>query len=309
MFETPILFIIFNRPDTTKQVFECIKAIKPKYLFIAADGPRSDRIDEIEKCNFVRKIVLDGIDWDCELKTLFREENQGCGLAVSSALNWFFENVEEGIILEDDCLPHPEFFLFCSEMLEFYRNNKKVMFIGGGNFQNGIYRGEGSYYFSAYSHVWGWASWSRVWKNYSFTLNEIDDITFKKKLSKYFTKITERKYWMDIFILMKKSAIDTWDYQLNFSVWKNNGVSIIPNVNLISNIGFGIDATHTTGNTKMANIPFSKILPIQHPLKIAINNKADRYFFKNHINHESLKIIIFSKIKKILKSKKSDDLN
>ena len=304
MFETPILFLIFNRPDTTKQVFEQIKKIKPKYLFIAADGPRQDKEGEAEKCHETRKIVLESIAWDCELKTLFRDENFGCGKAVSSAITWFFDNVEEGIILEDDCLPHLDFFPYCSQLLEFHRNNDKVMFISGDNFQDGIHRGNGSYYYSTYIHVWGWASWRRVWKNYSFSLAEINEIMLRKIMKHYFSKKTERKYWIRIFWLMKQSKIDTWDYQVFFSIWKNKGLSIIPNVNMISNIGFGNEATHTTEtNHKLANTPTYNILPIRHPKDIFINKQADKYFFKNNLYSADINNRICTRIKQKIKNK------
>ena len=149
-FNTPILFLIFNRPDTTQIVFEEIKKQKPKYLFVAADGVRSHIIEDMEKCKDTRNLVLKGIDWDCEVKTLFRDENLGCGVAVSEAITWFFENVEQGIILEDDCLPHPSFFGYCETLLEKYNDNENVYVISGDNFQNGKQTGNASYFFSNY---------------------------------------------------------------------------------------------------------------------------------------------------------------
>jgi len=173
-FNTPILFLVFNRPNTTQRVFNVIRQVKPKQLFVAADGPRRDKGADEEKCEATREIVKQ-IDWDCEVKTLFREENLGCGKAVSSAITWFFENVEEGIILEDDCLPNLDFFGYCEELLDRYRDNREVMFIGGDNFQKGKKWGDASYYFSAYNHVWGWATWKRTWDIYDFKLDSINE--------------------------------------------------------------------------------------------------------------------------------------
>jgi len=297
MFKTPILFLVFNRPDTTARVFQTIKAQEPKFLYVAADGPRDNKTGEFEKCEETRKIVIENIDWPCEVKTLFREKNLGCGKAVSSAIAWFFENVEEGIILEDDCLPHPEFFSYCTIMLEHYRYSNEVMFIGGDNFQVGKKRGNYSYYFSKYSHVWGWATWKRVWNNYSFTLEDFSEIDFDRTLKRHFSKNEELKYWKDLFLKMKQTKIDTWDYQVNFAIWKQNGVSVIPNVNLVSNIGFGSGATHTTENTSVANLMTDNILPISHPPFIEINRKADQFFFKKYIGKPYFTVIIFMRIK------------
>jgi len=299
MFNTPILFLIFNRQDTTTQVFEAIKNIKPAHLYIAADGPRMAKPCEFEKCQETRNIVLNGIDWDCEVKTFFRDDNLGCGKAVSSAITWFFENVEEGIILEDDCLPHPDFFPYCATLLERYKDNSQIMFIGGGNFQNGIQRGDSSYYFSAYSHVWGWASWRRAWEKYDFTLESISYEKFEDILSIYFQSEKVKESWKLIFNKMKNNMIDTWDFQLAFSIWANNGICIIPNVNLISNIGFGEDATHTLAISEVANMPTLGIIPLQHLQNILIDKKADKYYFENFVSKSIFKRIV-SKIKRLL---------
>lgn len=291
MYNIPILFIIFNRLDTTEKVFEQIRKQKPKYLYIAADGPRKNRPDDIENCKKTRAII-DKIDWDCELKTLFREENLGCGKAVSGAITWFFENVEMGVILEDDCLPHDNFFPYCEELLIRYKEDNRIKIISGDNFQNGIKRGDDSYYFSAYTHIWGWASWKRTWQEYDFLLENISKKEFKNILKQYCFSWNERQVWLDKFILMKKRSIDTWDFQLSFNIWKNNGMNIMPNVNLISNIGFGELSTHTNDNNNvLANIPSQSILPINHPDVISINKEADLYSFDFLFRKSLLKII------------------
>ena len=291
MYNTPILFIIFNRLDTTEKVFEAIRKQKPKFLYIAADGARKNREDDIENCKKTRAII-ERIDWDCELKTLFREENLGCGKAVSGAITWFFENVEMGIILEDDCLPHDDFFPYCQELLIRYKDNKDIKMISGDNFQNGIKRGDASYYFTAYTHIWGWASWRRTWQEYDFTLSDITEKEFRKSLRYYFPIWQERQIWLDKFISMKKSLIDTWDYQFTFNVWKNKGLNITPNVNLISNIGFGENSTHTNDDTNaLANIPSRPILPLTHPNQISINKEADMYSYKHMFRKPLLKIV------------------
>jgi hypothetical protein len=276
-FETPILFLIFNRVDTTQQVFDIIREQKPKYLYVAADGPRKNKPEEVEKCQQTRDIIK-LIDWDCELKTLFRDENLGCGKAISSAITWFFEQVEQGIILEDDCLPHPDFFSYCQELLEKYKNDDRIMFIGGNNFQNEIERGNASYYFSAFPHVWGWASWRNSWKKYQFDLSNISLQQFENAINFYFHDVSVIRYWKRIFRAMQNMKIDTWDYQLTFSIWQNRGLSIIPNKNLVSNIGFGENAAHLTVQIEgLSNVPTRSILPLKYPDIVEQDKEADLY--------------------------------
>lgn len=295
-FNTPILFIIFNRLNTTQKVFEVIREIRPKKLFVAADGYRLGVEGEKDKCDEVKKYVLDNIDWPCEIKTLFREKNLGCGKAVSSAITWFFENVEEGIILEDECVPNKDFFVYCEELLNYYRDNKEIMVIGGNNFQNGVKRGDASYYFSAFSHIWGWATWARAWKLYDFKLENIKEEDLDSLLGYYFLNKSHVKYWKYIFKKLKSGAIDTWDYQLLFTIWENKLLAIVPNVNLVSNIGFG-GGTHTRDIKDIAaNMAKYEILPIIHPAKIELCREADDYYYKIF-----LKSSFFKKIKDKIK--------
>jgi len=255
--KTPILLIVFNRPDATQRVFDAIRLAQPKRLFVAADGPRPDRPGDPEKCVAARDIVK-RVDWDCEVKTLFQDKNLGCGLGPVTAINWFFENVEEGIILEDDCLPHPDFFRFCEELLDYYRENERIMHISGDNFQYGRKRGNASYYFSTYTHNWGWATWRRAWKCYDF----------------YCTSEEHRKH--------------AWDAQWEISARNRGGLAILPNVNLVSNIGFGPDATHTTALARYANLPTQSLsFPLVHPKRLLPNKAADRYTYYTHFCGET----------------------
>jgi hypothetical protein len=282
MFNTPVLFLVFNRPDTTRVVFDRIRKIQPKYLFVAADGPRKNKPDDIIKCKAARKII-DEVDWDCELKTLFRESNLGCKIAVSSAIDWFFENVEEGIILEDDCLPDLSFFGFCELLLEKYRNDKRIMHIGGANFQDGKIRGDGSYYFSKISHVWGWATWKRAWDKYNVNIPDFQEFVNQNTIAKAYPHKDMQKFFLKNFEMVFRNERDTWDYQWVYTLVVNNGLSIIPNKNLISNIGFDSDATHTTLKFHpLANKPVEKIDEIIHPSRIISNTNADVYTFKNY---------------------------
>jgi hypothetical protein len=279
-----VLFIIFNRPDTTAKVFDRIRAARPAKLYIAADGPRAGHPDEEEFCKKAREVVAK-IDWDCEVKTLFRETNMGCKEAVSSAITWFFENEEEGIILEDDCLPATSFFSFCDEMLEKYRDDTRIRHISGGNFQLGTKRGDASYYFSKISHIWGWAGWRRVWLDYDKDLKQYTDEEAKAALLKVFDDDWIADSWYQIFKELKAGNIDTWDYQLGLTNFFNNALCVIPNVNLISNIGFGNSATHTTetGN-KYAGLPLEESETITHPKYFLADREADLFTLNDQFN-------------------------
>lgn len=279
--KTPVLFLVFNRQDTVRRVWEVIRQVQPSHLFIAADGPRKDRDDDVEKCQNVRQIV-NQIDWDCEVKRLFRDENLGCGIAVASAIDWFFENVEYGIILEDDCLPHPSFFRFCQELLERYRYDERIKTISGDNFQSGHNLTPYSYYFSRYNHSWGWATWRRAWKCFDLQMSLWPEIREQGLLS----GILKRQgviYWTKIFDKVYQGTDDIWDYQWTFSCWSQNGLSILPNVNLVTNIGFcSNEATHTRGKGKGLSIPSDEmVFPLRHPPFIMRNGTADDFTDRN----------------------------
>lgn len=277
-FNTPILFLIFNRPDTTIKVFERIREIQPSKLFVAADGPRASKIGETEICNITKKIIEDGVDWDCKVEYLYREENIGCGLAVSSAITWFFENVDEGIILEDDCVPNHSFFKYCATLLERYRYESDILHIGGNNFQFGKKRSDGDYYFSTLGFIWGWATWKRAWKLYEFDLTKVDDINTNKFNKAFGNETFFSEFYSEIFEKMKRKEIDTWDYQWLHAIILNEGLTICPEKNLVENIGFGPDATHTTETTVWNDINHtSDLLSLNAPSKKEINHEADIY--------------------------------
>lgn len=282
-FETPytaksaVLFIVFNRPAETAAVLDKIREARPPRLYIAADGPRADKPGEDEICQQTRVAALK-VDWDCEVKTLFKDQNVGCKHGVSSALQWFFENEEEGIILEDDSLPSNSFFSFCDELLEKYRHDTRVRSISGSNFQQGKKWGDASYYFSNLVHVWGWAGWRRVWNDYDIELKQYEEKDVKEKLSNIFEDQMIIDIWHDLFVRTKAGDIDTWDYQLGFSSFFNNGLCIIPNHNLISNIGFGANATNThDANSVFSKMQLEHISKITHPLYIMPEKQADMF--------------------------------
>ncbi len=275
--QTPILFLIFNRPDETKKVFEAIRQAQPSQLFIAADGARPERSEEAEICQRTRAVVKN-IDWDCKVNTLFRDTNLGCKYAVSGAINWFFSNVSEGIILEDDIVPDPSFFKFCEILLEKYRHDTRIMQICGANFQFGRQRGDGGYYFSRYNHVWGWATWKRAWQLYDVDIKTFPAFKQQRCIETIFYDPIIQQYWTRAFERMYRKEIDTWDYQWTYAIWCNNGLSIIPNINLVSNIGFGQNATHTTDSSAVeANHPTYPMKEIIHPTFVLLNNEADDY--------------------------------
>jgi len=279
---TPVAFLIFNRPDTTARVFEAIRQAKPPQLLVVADGPRPDRADDIEKCKAARAII-EGVDWDCEVLTNYSDLNLGCKNRVSSGLDWVFDTVEQAIILEDDCLPHPSFFRFCQDLLDYYRNDQRIMAISGDNFQFGRKRTEYSYYFSRYNHVWGWATWRRAWQYYDVKMRLWQEIRDGNWLESILVESQAVKYWTKIFQTSYDAKIDAWGYPWTFACWIQNGLTILPNVNLVSNIGFREDATHTIGSkSRVANLPVKEMnFPLKQPPFLIRDEAADSYTQKN----------------------------
>ncbi|MGJ8678306.1 MAG: hypothetical protein ACSHX0_12360 [Akkermansiaceae bacterium] len=233
--KTPILFIIFNRPDYTLVTFGAIAKARPKTLFIAADGPRSHVTGEDEICRNLRENILALIDWECDVKTLFREANLGCGLGVSGAINWFFQNVEEGIILEDDCVPSASFFTFCTLMLERYRDDKRISMVTGSNLLSDELQDRDAYFYSKYYHIWGWATWRRSWENYDISMPSWLIENAKDHLFWNIGDVQIRDRLVARFNAAKN--IDTWDYQWAQNCIFQNTLSITPVKNLITNIG------------------------------------------------------------------------
>ena len=289
----PVLFLIFNRPDTTQPVFNEIREAKPTKLFVAADGPRDNKKGEKEECEKTRKII-EQVDWDCELYKLYRDKNLGCKIAVSSAIDWFFENVEEGIILEDDCLPHPSFFRFCQELLEKYKGDERVFVISGDNFLFGRKRTNYSYYFSRYNHCWGWATWKRTWSYYDGEIKIWPEIKMENWLKDILGNLHATRYWTNIFQRVYENRIDSWAYPWTFSCWIQNGATIIPRVNLVSNIGFGPQSSHTKHRSRFTNMTVRAMdFPLRHPPFLVRDTKADDFVQKTHfhVSNISLRII------------------
>lgn len=291
-FSTPILLLIFNRPLLTQQIFNKIKEVKPQHLFIAADGPRPNKPLDAAVCQETRKIV-DQIDWECEVKTLFRDQNLGCGFAVCSAISWFFDQVEEGIILEDDCLPDVSFFPFCSELLQKYQNDERVFLISGTNMQNGKKRGNESYYFSQYPITWGWASWKRAWKHFSYDIPNFNQTFQSGSINHVFQSSKEKSYWRKKVKRGVTEKDKIWDYQWWFAIWKNKGMAIIPNTNLIINLGFRNTGSHAFLCDCIREPSSSSpiLFPLIHPKNKIINFEADRFTYKNAYSHSFLRFL------------------
>ncbi len=287
MFQTPVLFLIFNREEETLQVLQRIKEIKPGQLFIAADGARTHIAGEKEKCERIRSRVLQAVDWPCELHTLFRDDNLGCFTAVSSALSWFFSRVPAGIILEDDCLPDLSFFPYCEELLQRYQHDERVWSINGCNFG---YTGSGSSYgFTRFMNMWGWATWKRV-----HDLVDYEMLHWKKLKNRrtfLYSRLREGvvdldggwiEYWMKMFDKTATGEINTWDYQWIYAQLLNRKKSIFPNVNLVKNIGFNGEATHTVDpNNSLGKLDTESIsLPLLHTKPRKFNPEFEKFYVK-----------------------------
>jgi hypothetical protein len=280
-FITPILLIVFNRPLETEKVLAAIRAARPPRLYIASDAARAHKPGEAEQVEAVRRLVEQGIDWPCDVKTFYRRENAGCKIAVSGAIDWFFAHEEQGIVLEDDCLPHRSFFMYCQTMLERYADDARVMAVHGCNFQRGVKRGSGSYYFSRFIHVWGWASWRRAWALNDVALGFWPHWRESDGWNQHFHHDPIQKaHWQKVFNRMHANKVDTWDHAWVASIMHAKGLVVAPNTNLISNIGFGANATHTTSFDALhANQPLEPLGPVVHPPHVAVDEAADRYTF------------------------------
>ena len=224
------------------QVFAQIRKVKPKKLFISGDGPRR-HVEGDEAIVLKLREIVHQVDWDCDLHTLFSETNSGYKGGYTRAFKWFFEHVEEGIILEDDCVPDVSFFYYTQELLERYRNDERILAISGTNFQFGHNRTQHSYYFSRYLLAWGWATWRRVWQRYDVQMKDWPQARDEGFLLPLLDE-RGREYWTRIFNQTYSGKIDTWDYQFIYLLWKLNGLVVSPNDNLVSNIGFRPNATN-----------------------------------------------------------------
>ncbi len=279
MLQTPVCLIIFNRPDTTARVFAEIAKARPAQLLVVADGPRPDRPEEAERCAEARAIV-ERVDWECEVLKNYSSVNLGCGRRPASGISWVFEQVEEAIILEDDCVPLPSFFRFCEELLKRYRHDERVRCISGINLEPKLRSRWFSYRFSHFNLCLGWATWRRAWQDYDFLLGRwpalrktswLRDILEDPRAVELYAKGFDRAY-------ESAGEVDYWDYQWTFACWAQKGLSILPSTGLVRNIGFGPDATHTTSiHDRRAFLPVRDItFPLRHPTYVHRARKADQ---------------------------------
>ena len=280
----PVLLIIFNRPENTRRVFEAVREQRPRKLFVAADGPRRSHPDDTAKCLAARRFAT-AIDWDCELKAFFNDDNVGCGRGPANAITWFFEHVDEGIILEDDCLPSPDFFRFCNELLDRYRDDDRVMEIGGTNLNNGnALKDPYSYFFSHHNMTWGWATWRRAWKFYDYEMRLYKTMRDSKPFTTCFASTSEFDFFRTIFdrTVANMEDLSWWDYQWEFARRINSGLTIVPKKNLVINLGIGSDATHTTDpHGAGSDLKFERMkFPLRHPEFMLGDRKRDEIFFK-----------------------------
>lgn len=280
----PVVLILFNRPEPTAKVFAAIRQARPLNLIVIADGPRTNRKGEQEACAAARAIT-ENVDWPCQVVRHYAEENLGCRNRVASGLDLVFGEFDRAIILEDDCVPEPSFFRFCDELLERYNNDERVMAISGDNFLFGNQHIEHSYYFSRYPHVWGWATWRRAWRHYDVSLKDWPQARAQNWLAQIFSDRAALNFWQNAFQSVYDGHIDTWDYQWTYACWRHGGLTALPQTNLISNIGFGIDATHTRRRSRFSNMTIASLdFPLSHPLEITRNEIADAFTQQHNFN-------------------------
>jgi hypothetical protein len=282
--DTPVAFLVFNRPDVTKVSLAAIRRARPRRLLVVADGPRASRPGEDARCKAVRDLIVNGIDWPCELQTNFADENMGCGRRVSSGLDWVFQQVDRAIVVEDDCVPSDSFFPYCARMLEQWKDDPRVMHVGGSNYQNGIRRGPYAYYFSRYNHIWGWATWRRAWAKYDFSMQSWSAFDGGGFLEQEFEDEVEVRFWRTYFSRIAAGKVDTWDAQWMYAVMAHRGLAITPNTNLVQNVGFGADATHTYSGTDAEQQPardFAEVAGLGDPLFVVRHREADWYTFQH----------------------------
>ncbi len=274
---TPVALILFNRPDTTAQVFAAIRAARPPQLFVIADGPRASRPNEAALCAAARAVV-EQVDWPCDVVRDFSDTNLGCRRRVASGLTRLFETVDRAIILEDNCIPHPTFFQYCEALLKRWQDDDRLWSISGDNFQFGRRRTSHSYYFSRYSHVWGWATWRRAWRHYDDAMSLWPELRDGGWLTDLFPAPGQAAYWRERLQATYEDRVDSWAYRWMLTCWQQYALHVLPNVNLVTSIGYGSQATHTTVVDPFANLGTQPMtFPLSHPSYMIRNAQADAY--------------------------------
>lgn len=293
----PVALFVFNRPDLTARVFEVVRAMRPPVLFVSADGPRADRPDDERLCDEVRKIVSQ-VDWPCDVHWNLRERNLGCGPAMSQGISWVFEHVDRAILLEDDCLPDPSFFRFCTELLERYQDDSRIMQIAGFNWNapREVFDGA-SYSFASYPFIWGWATWRRAWELYDYEMSSWPEFRDSGMLgglhARWSRRVQLRREWDHIH-----AGNGTWDHQWQYAVMSGHGLSIYPSTNLVSNLGFRADATQTVlEGGAAAEIPLQPVaFPLTHPRIVAHNARLEKYLEREILRAIGLTVTVLRKL-------------
>ena len=299
----PILLITFNRPEQTKAVLVALKAVRPTRLFVANDGPRASREADASKCESVRALISSEVDWPCDVQTLYRTDNLGCRRGVQAAISWFFRLVPEGIILEDDIVPDPSFFAYQAALLERYRDDPRVMVVAGHRSQNDAAWPE-SYRFSRFAAIWGWGSWRRVWERYEPLAESYFHEAGRERLCAELRHPELVDWWNGSLQAVAEGRLDTWDVQLCYLLLRQRGLCVVPRVRLVQNIGFGKDATHTTGEGGSEAPPTALDFPLVHPTTVRPDFFYDRVHARRNFwnRHVRLSWRLFQRLKSITKS-------
>lgn len=299
MLKTSVVYICFNRPSITKKTFEKIRSQKPKKLFLIMDGPRLGNKKDLKNCKQVKKIICK-IDWKCKVYKNFSINNLGLKKRVISGLNWVFEKVDKAIILEDDCYPSNDFFYFCETLLNFYEKNKRISIITGNNFQTKPINSD-SYYFSKYSHIWGWATWKRTWKLFNDNDKNIEKFLKSKKFQKISKIRAEQNYWKNMFDQIKNGSLKSWAYYFLLNIWEKGGLTVTPNFNLIENLGISSNSSSNKidSNLKISITKTKLNVSLAHPKSIMVNENADNQVFYS-IYKKNIKTRLKYRLKKMI---------
>ncbi|MDR1758074.1 MAG: hypothetical protein LBR51_03825 [Bacteroidales bacterium] len=284
MFKVPVLLILYNKVDNTHDLFQILREVQPAKLYVAADGARPhDRLDYVH-CLQSRSVILP--EWACTKKTFFKEEHLGKARMLLQAMQWFFSQEPEGIVLFDDTLPHLDFFFYCEELLEKYRKDKRVAHISGTNLARCRNKKNDSYYFSAYPQTWGFASWQDRWEGFDLQMSGLDEPVFNQVLEEYVKNPAEKNYWLRRYEILKEHELDIWEYQYIYHVWHLRALSIIPRKNLIMNVGL---KTKKRGVRRLAKQAYP-ILPLVHPQQVERDTESDNHSFKYIYNKAFIKM-------------------
>ena len=272
----PVIFLVYRRPQHTAKSLDSIRVYRPSQLYVVGDGPKND--SEVAAVEETRRVIQDGVDWPCDIRWNLASQNMGLANRVSSGITWAFETCDKAVILEDDCVPDKSFFRFCNETLERYQNNQQITAVTGNNFQHGKKRGYASYYFSMFPHCWGWATWKDRWQSYDHSLScWPDTVEFLKSFRN--RKLVD--YWKATYDSVMENKVDSWAFRWQFSCWARRGMTVTPNQNLVTNVGFDSDGTHCTDVQNDLEIPATSIrFPLRHPFQITRNRSADKFVLR-----------------------------